>query len=624
MANDPVPAPSSPPPPADAPPSPVTPAARRGLWGRLFGSGKSTKPGQPPPPPTDAVREILETVVFVIVLVLLLKSFAAEAFVIPTGSMAESLWGYQKVVDCPSCGYQFPVNCSSEVDPQQDAPPVAVTGCTCPNCRLHIAFKTDLREPRAVLRGDGSLESVEIGDPGWSSGDRVLVAKFIYDLFGSLPNRLDVVVFKYPGGGNEPRETMSRRELDELWPASGPHKNHVPLNYIKRLIGLPGETIAICNGKIYILSPEKGLKYDDLKDAKGAPLTGEALKERLQTLWRKPYMHINDPEAIERFRKGQFEILRKPPEVMLVTRRIVYDNDHPGFEDLARKEPLPPRWVGDVGWRADGAAFRGDGAGGRFWLTYRHLLRGSQEPELIKDFMGYNTNEPSQGGSNASNWVGDLMLEAEVAVEKAEGELTLELRKGADRFQAVFDLANGFCTLNRISKEDKDEKSETVVKLATKATALKGAGTHHVRFADFDEQLTLWVDGGLPFGGGVVERDPPRPPQKTSEGEADKQPVKVGVKDGVVTLRKVKLWRDTYYTHMSPPSPQGEPPVQTYYVQPGHFLCLGDNSPQSSDGRAWGLVPERLLLGRAVLVYYPFYCPLWPLSSRVNRVGMIR
>jgi signal peptidase I len=44
----------------------------------------------------------------------------------------------------------------------------------------------------------------------------------------------------------------------------------------------------------------------------------------------------------------------------------------------------------------------------------------------------------------------------------------------------------------------------------------------------------------------------------------------------------------------------------TFYVQLDHFLCLGDNSPESSDGRNWGLVPRRLLLGKALLVYYPF------------------
>ena len=28
-----------------------------------------------------------------------------------------------------------------------------------------------------------------------------------------------------------------------------------------------------------------------------------------------------------------------------------------------------------------------------------------------------------------------------------------------------------------------------------------------------------------------------------------------------------------------------------YYVQPGHYLCLGDNSAQSSDSRKWGAGP---------------------------------
>src|SRR5262245_55770247 len=78
----------------------------------------SAKGASQPTEAKDGTREIVETIVFVVVLVLLLKSFVAEAFVIPTGSMAETLWGYQKRVDCPKCGYYFPVNCSSEVDPQ--------------------------------------------------------------------------------------------------------------------------------------------------------------------------------------------------------------------------------------------------------------------------------------------------------------------------------------------------------------------------------------------------------------------------------------------------------------------------------------------------------------------------
>jgi hypothetical protein len=90
------------------------------------------------PEQKDAFRETVETVVFVVVLVLLLKAFMAEAFVIPTGSMATTLLGYHRNVVCPECGFTFPLNMSDEMDVQagQKRPPI--TGCTCPNCRLHI------------------------------------------------------------------------------------------------------------------------------------------------------------------------------------------------------------------------------------------------------------------------------------------------------------------------------------------------------------------------------------------------------------------------------------------------------------------------------------------------------
>lgn len=82
----------------------------------------------------DGFREIVETVVFVVVLVLMLKTFLAEAFVIPTGSMATTLLGYHKEVQCEKCSYSFTVNVSKEVDPQ-DGPKETVASCYCPNCR---------------------------------------------------------------------------------------------------------------------------------------------------------------------------------------------------------------------------------------------------------------------------------------------------------------------------------------------------------------------------------------------------------------------------------------------------------------------------------------------------------
>ena len=208
---------------------------------------------------------------------------------------------------------------------------------------------------------------------------------------------------------------------------------------------------------------------------------------------------------------------------------------------------------------------------------------------------------------------------------QSRGELTLELSKGVDRFQARFHLADGDCKLVRIHLDGTEEELEH------KPTALK-AGTHSVRFADVDQRLTVWVDDALPFGDGVAYA-PPADEGPRKENDLDR-PAGIGVQGTAATVRGVKLWRDSYHTTQhsgQPGAPDGgfgvnyadpntwDPlshlPVTTMYVQPQpkHYLCLGDNSPESSDGRSWGLVPERLLLGKAVAVYYPF-----------NRFGRIR
>lgn len=553
----------------------------------------------------DGFREIVETVVFVVVLVLLLKTFAAEAFVIPTGSMATTLWGYQKYAECPQCGYHFPVNCSKQAESTESQPAVPVIGCTCPNCRYQFEFKS-------------------INDPSCNTGDRVLVAKSLYDLFLE-PERLQVVVFKYP---------------------KMPQDKYTPTNYIKRLIGLPGETIGIYYGKLYVVKPGQGPAYND----------GQMPWERIAQLEKEKHPadadqltaeFVHRDKLADQLKQGQlFEIIRKPPAQILALRRIVYDNDHPA-KDLVDVQ-FPPRWAGE-GWAADEPhGFKHGAAGGLDWLRYRHIIweatsRDTKpdaelaKPELITDFMGYNAlqleNMPHP--ILPPNWVGDLMLECELTVGQPGGEVVLELSKGQDRFRAHWDLSSGACTLLRLGDDRKEEK------LAEKPTALGKPGTHHVRFANVDERLVVWVDNALPFGDGVTYD----PPKQRGPFANDLEPAGIGARGASVSVHKLQLWRDTYYTikpgaadasletgtelHKVLSSPDEwaklrDLPASTLYVQPDHLLCLGDNSPESYDGRSWGLVPRRLLLGRALLVYFPFKFPYWPLYAPVNRVGTIR
>src|SRR5712675_274714 len=62
------------------------------------------------------LRETIESIVIAFILAFLFRTFEAEAFVIPTGSMAPTLQGRHKDIDCPKCGYHYRVSASQEVD----------------------------------------------------------------------------------------------------------------------------------------------------------------------------------------------------------------------------------------------------------------------------------------------------------------------------------------------------------------------------------------------------------------------------------------------------------------------------------------------------------------------------
>lgn len=591
------------------------------------------------PVPHDGWRESLDTVVFVVILVLILKTFVAECFVIPTGSMAETLYGYQKGIVCPECSHSFAVNASDEVENgSRDR-----NFCTCPNCLRDI----EMVRAGQMRRG---AEAARVDDPGASTGDRVLVGKFPADLRAmSGPSRNQVVVFKFPGnggGGFDP------------FPISGPQRNHTPMNYIKRCMGLPGEVLGISGGDIYRL--EEGWI--------------PPLDEGPQTEWWKadhmrvaflpkvrigPDGRLEVPPgdmAIERVegdpatmivRGGRFAIIRKPPTVVMAESRLVYDDDKP-----ARDMKEFPRWTGETPAsfpKGTDGFYSGDGSGSAAWLRYRHLLRPNVQgvgpaavcrPQVVTDVMGYNTGRvsevlfgallPGEGArSVAGNWVGDLMVEFSVRARSKSGSVLAEVARGMGRYRARIDLSSGEVTLQSIDPDGKENN------LARLPSPVRG-GSHTVRFGHVDRTLHLWINGKAVTGEGV----PVLPPASSGNRSFDLEPAALGLDGGAVAdIGHIKLYRDTYYTAKDSPSEmdvhlddfaapldwsagKATPdnlkalswaPMRVLRVPPGHYLCLGDNSTHSSDSRSWGTVPGRLMLGRAVGVY-------WPLG----RIGLIR
>jgi signal peptidase I len=610
--------------------------------------------------PKETTRDFVEQIVVAVILAVLIRGYDAEAFVIPTGSMAPTLMGRHKEVTCPECGLVYAINASDDseqllVEKRANAvrrlEEVKVASARVDQAeamkaradrsgdraqmegaadQLDRARRDAQNAPKLVADLTRDVEQLhEIGlcvncrhkavvdDSPSFKGDRILVMKFPYELPflpGSAgPRRWDVVVFHFP----EKPET----------------------NYIKRMVGLPGEELRIVHG-----------------DLQARP-TGSA---------------------------APFQILRKPLIHQRAMQMLVYDDSH-----RPRKlegKPEWRRWNPSGSWKeSKEGTFAAVPGNDSSWseLRYRHLLPDPEQwaaldkdakpsrgprPTLITDFYSYNTNSNISPYSDSirmnldgwlqSNWVGDLTVSGRFDLEAAEagGMLKLELIESGISNRCEVDLNSGVASLYHGDK-----------KLGESGTALRGVGAHDVEFANVDDRLSILVDGEPIFLDGLPYDDEPTTPYAPTAADLD--PVGVAIKGAKATLSGLVLKRDIYYTQdprSADFSIQGtsdgfdrdgqneyarvlamfdflaDPakfaalkdlaPRDSYVIRPDHFMMMGDNSPRSSDSRAWSSldsdwrkddrssweVPRSMLIGKAFFVYWPHGKPFGP-DIRLSR-----
>ena len=144
--------------------------------------------------PAGLFRQTVEFLVVLTLGIVVFRTFEAEAYVVPTGSMAPALLGLHRELDCSNCGYRLNLGVD---DRGRSGRPI------CPNC------------------GQGGLDD---STAPIRNGDRLLVHKYLYDL--RPPRRWEVAVFQSP---IEPSQA-----------------------YVKRVMGLPGEMIQIREGDLFV------------------------------------------------------------------------------------------------------------------------------------------------------------------------------------------------------------------------------------------------------------------------------------------------------------------------------------------------------------------------------------
>ena len=605
-------------------PGSVAPDERKRKEAKPSPSDSPKETPQQPLLSAAGMREVVESVVIAFVLAFLFRTFEAEAFVIPTGSMAPTLMGRHKDVFCPECGYHFQVSASDEIDNATNRPTGRkVIAGTCPMCRYTMDFRP----------GNSEGETYRS-----CKGDRILVAKFPYR-FGD-PERWDVAVFKYPGGAKT--------------------------NFIKRIVGRPNETICISHGDLWV----KPTEDEDLARFREASYRYSDVPIDLDRfeIARKP------PEKIKAMLRPVYDSDSELPELIKLGWPA-------RWAPVAQADPA-------AGWQTseDYRSFHTDGtAEGESWIAYRHVVpsfedwqdlkRGSMpsgnpnpQPQLITDFAAYNTDVVTYGSSGYGSgsqlyadegnrsygasdrygeselapsagmlglhWVGDLALECTMDVESPSGEAIFALVEGGRFFLCGIDLATGRATLSIDGLEGYRPTADT---------AVRGPGTYRIMFSNVDDQLLLWVNGR------VVKFDTDTGYARLDNGQpqkADLQPVRIGSRGAALRVSGLKIYRDAYYiaqrlAHNGATSnaitdfenpPYRYPNRQeiarvlsdpdawegfrsrrrvAFALDGDQFLVLGDNSPESKDSRLWEnegfpcYVSRELLMGKALYIYWP-------------------
>ena len=564
-----------------------------------------------------SIRDTMESIWVAIVLAFVLRALVVEAFVIPTGSMAPRLLGEHWDLQCPSCGYEYAFGWRDKLPPDRTRA-YTPSGAYCPNCGCEFPYT----ERDALV----------------NNGDRVLVMKFLYQL--TEPKPWDVVVFRNPQSNQD--------------------------NYIKRLVGLPGETVEIVHGDLFV---------------------------------------TRTPREADSWR-----VRRKPPRAQEAMWQVVFDNDYRPDDDRL-SDGATPRWQ---------AVTQPDKWDLRAARGRRFVFSGGQDPAELafkaprEHFLpnyGYNAN-PVRDEKRLYPEVdvcGDLKLSAVFVPKADDARIDLVLAGWDGRFKARIG-ADGLVTLYRWSSAAGHWTQWDRVSIGP----LKVDRGYRVTLANADFRVTVRLGGkvvlkkdyGVPGDYKRLKmrlaafekylRDDGARPSQEAEKLFPTPQLKITAEGGPCELLHVKVHRDVYYTCRQleefERGPLGEyaadkamrklieakTNVWGKVVDDGtaargwgvtgrpitlashkdnpdldpdmdEFFVLGDNSPQSLDGRMWmcaaptlrlyaangetqyklGTVPRYNMIGKAIFVYWPSGfrppgLPGLPIVPNVGRMRLIR
>lgn len=499
------------------------------------------------------VPDTLISVIIAFALAFVGRSYVLEPFVIPTGSMAPTLLGAHFRADSVESGANW-------------------------------AIDRQLSESKhgALVRDPYTTTEFEAGELRQRAGDRILVLK--RTPLSPPIKRYEVAVFRNPVDPNE--------------------------NLIKRIIGMPGEQIALVDGDVFVRP---------VTNASGNSLT----------TWEEP----------------GWTIARKAEREQRAVWQPVFDAAR-----LPRGGPVPGSWPfkPSEDWTLDGTTLAKNDTG-------EAELRWDNTVWDIRDRLAYNDidlyRDPRFGPGRAKGWlppnypVSDLAITTGFEPATPDDTLTIELTTRQTIFQSIVTTSGVTLRSRDLRVSDSEWK---VLARQELQSPLKVERAALVEFWHADQSLWIFVNDRLlsrvQYDWTIPQRlrhsikgvrlDTLLPLSRgmnllSSTEQYTKPEIRIAVSGGAARLHRVRVDRDLYYhpyqtvdSMRTGIPPLGTHPLSTATLGKGQYLALGDNSPRSADSRVWGephplvdqnfpetsargVVPEELIIGRAFMVYFP-------------------
>jgi len=506
--------------------------------------------------------DTLQGLLIAFVVAMVFRGFAMEGFFIPTGSMGPTLKGQHVRLRGDHTGYAY----------DADAGPL-FEGGSAPNASVPVLDPMVSRQMPVGTEELGLLRRQSVG------GDRVLVVKYVPWVFP--PQRWDVPVFKNP-----------------------PDPVGDTQNYIKRLVGMPGESVVLADGDVFVA--EAGAEADDLRIVRKPEVVQRVV---WQSVWRSDWRPVDVQRLEQQMKRGWPGPALKPrPEdrgewTWTDTRDWRWPHESATRLELdARAWPItdwsaynawrrvPEYPVSDV--RLRGAFEPRDPAA--FTASMELRARGLLVTAGVRNGEAFATVAPESGGSrtlaSASARLGNVGKVIDLDVWHVD--------------QAVWVFVQGRAVIEMPYELDADGTSPRE-RLVACGVDLERAANNPMDARSQPLQSLAWNLGGTPFTvrGLRIDRDLHYQPGILLPGNQ-------------VPSNGPLLNGRAFACDAANPAVLGS----------HEYLLLGDNSPASRDSRYWGrphpilksaigfeapfVVPGELLVGHAWCVYFPATYPL--------------